>query len=73
MTNNYRCGYRKQEPRLLVMDHVTMIGRIVTLSQFCADNASDADLCEDCRCLAQGFGFTIGGGAAPAISISRWS
>lgn len=58
---------------LLIMPHDTMRGDIVRLSQFCADNASDPDLCEDVRCLAMGFGFTIGGGAAPAITISRWS
>jgi hypothetical protein len=58
---------------LLITDHQTMVGRIIPLSQFCAENESDPDLCEDVHCLARGFGFTVGGGAAPAISISRWS
>lgn len=58
---------------LLVMDHATMDGRIVSLDQFARDNAGDPDLVEDCRCLAKGFGFTIGGGSAPAYTISRWS
>jgi hypothetical protein len=58
---------------LLITDHATMQGDIVPIDVFIAANASDPDLCEDVRCLARGFGFTIGGGAAPAVSISRWS
>jgi hypothetical protein len=58
---------------LLVMDHATWDGRIIPLSQFCSENESDPDLCEDARCLARGFGFTVGGGSAPAVTISRWS
>ena len=50
-----------------------MRGDIMPIETFIAANADDADLCEDVRCLARGFGFTIGGGAAPAFSISRWS
>jgi len=58
---------------VLVMWHDDFRSAIVPLSRFCADNASDPDLCEDARCLARGFGFTVGGGAAPAVSISRWN
>lgn len=46
---------------------------ITPIDVFCAANASDPDLCEDVRCLAKGFGFTIGGGSAPAVHIARWS
>ncbi len=63
----------KREILILVLWHDTMSTAIVPIERFIADNASDADLCEDVRCLARGFGFTIGGGSAPAVSISRWS
>ncbi len=58
---------------ILVLWHDTMRTAIVPIEQFIADNASDPDLCEDARCLARGFGFTVDGGTPAAISISRWS
>ena len=46
---------------------------IVDFEDFALANAGDPELIEDCRCLAKGFGFTVGGGAAPAFTITRWS
>lgn len=59
--------------QLLILDHETLKSDIVSFEQFAKDNANDPELIEDCLCLARGFGFTIGGGASPAYSISRWS
>lgn len=61
------------EPRVLILDHSTMQSRIIPLAQFCEENGSDADLCAEVRDLAVTRGITIGGGAAPAFSITRWS
>lgn len=58
---------------ILVTDHATMRGDIMPFAEFARANASDPYLLDDVRCLARGMGFTIGGGAAPAFSISRWS
>lgn len=59
--------------RLLVTDLQTMKGTFTSLEQFAADNRDDPELIIDCECLAVGFGFDIGGGAAPRFAISRWS
>ena len=58
--------------KLCVYDHATMHGDICTLAEFAAANVDDPDLVRDAECLARGFGFTIGGGAAPLVTISRW-
>lgn len=42
-----------------------------TLNELRAANADDEELCIDCECLARGWGFVIGGGAAPAFEIYR--
>ena len=59
--------------QLLILDHETMDAPIVDFEDFALANAGDPELIEDCRCLAKGFGFTVGGGAAPAFTITRWS
>ena len=58
--------------KLLILDHSNMHTIICTLEQFAKDNAHDPELVIDAECLAHGFGFTIGGGAAPMFTISRW-
>lgn len=57
--------------RLIILDHATMDAPIVSMSDFLAANADDADLCEQVRALKPAEGFTIGGGAAPAFSITK--
>lgn len=57
--------------RILILDHQTMQTSIMPLSQFCADNADDEDVCEQARALEPMRGFTVGGGSAPAFSITR--
>jgi hypothetical protein len=58
--------------KLCIYDHATMTGTICTLAEFAADNADCPDLVTDAECLSWGFGFTVGGGAAPLVTISRW-
>ena len=58
--------------RLCILDHSTMQGTICTLEEFARDNADDPEIVADAACLAPGFGVTVGGGAAPTFTISRW-
>ncbi len=46
---------------------------ICPFSQFSKDNTDDPDLIADVACLARGFSFSIGGGAAPLYTIARWN
>lgn len=43
------------------------------LSDFARENAADPEIVEDARCLACGFGFTVGGGAMPVFKITRFN
>ena len=58
--------------RLCILDHATMQTTICTLADFARDNADDPEIVTDAECLAHGFGFTVGGGAAPTFTVSRW-
>ena len=42
-----------------------------THADFVRENADDPELCIDIECLAVGFGFVVGDGAAPAFEIYR--
>jgi hypothetical protein len=42
-----------------------------TLAEFLADNEAALDVCERVRALAPGESMTTGGGAAPAVTITR--
>ena len=46
---------------------------IGTYAKFARANAECPELLEDVQMLARGWGLTIGGGAEPFFTISRWS
>lgn len=57
--------------RLLILDHATMDAPIVDFEAFAAANADDEALVAEVAALAPCQGITVGGGAAPAFSITR--
>ena len=61
------------ENEILILIECEGQSHVCTMHEFENANRDDPELIEDVRCLAKGFGFTAGGGAAPVFHISRWS
>jgi hypothetical protein len=65
------CGGRA--PAKLLITEIDGQAEECTLYEFMLANAEDLDLCSRARKLAPGSSFIVGGGAAPAFSITRLS